>query len=90
MHFDIETSPPANVWNLNSKGSSPLGKLIAMASPSQVYNFAPRGISVVSILAIILSGILNFFKSDFWSSPDRQKVMHMSPPRMSTGGLKNQ
>ncbi len=42
MQLDVEMSPPANnVWHLNSKGSSSaLGKLIDIASPSQVSNFA--------------------------------------------------
>ncbi len=50
MQLDIEMSPPANnVWHLNSQGSSSrLGKLIAIASPSQVSNFATRGASVAS------------------------------------------
>ena len=47
MQLDVEVSPPGNVWNLSSQGSTlPLGKRIDIASPSQVSNFATRGTSV--------------------------------------------
>ena len=48
MQLDVEMSPPANnVWHLNSEGSSSaLGKLIDIATPSQVSNFATRGASM--------------------------------------------
>ncbi len=48
MQLDVEMSSPAsNVWHLNTYGSSsPFGKLIDIASTSQVFKFATIGASV--------------------------------------------
>ena len=76
--LDVDVSPPAII------------KSFWLSLTHVTFDLDPGDLLPSRVMIFFL--VLEFFSSDFWSSPrqtDRQKATPKSPSCISTGGLKN-